>query len=214
MNAVSFNDRMGAQAFTEHARAASGSKQAQPPLEKGGELAAVGGKERSLGGASKMATSSNADTWSRCTLEKRLLGATSKMAAPIHFIEEDVVIISDEQADQVEGPSGCDTSHVLGGHGERSCHRQLGRLAGEQSLPVKVRAPLEHRAEGRVKPGAVYPTSQELAGVVPLGQRNDSEDVQPSTSRGAGGGLYRVEEEFSTMMMMLTKRCCQCSGVM
>ncbi|KAJ1201222.1 hypothetical protein NDU88_005036 [Pleurodeles waltl] len=97
MNAVSVCDHMGAQAFTEHARAVSGSKHAQPPLEKGGELAAVGGKERTLGGASKMAASFYADTWSRGTLEKRQLGATSKMAAPIHINEEDVVVISDEE---------------------------------------------------------------------------------------------------------------------
>ncbi|KAJ1135942.1 hypothetical protein NDU88_002371 [Pleurodeles waltl] len=38
MNVVSVSDCMGAQAFTEHARSASGSKQAQPPLEKSGSL--------------------------------------------------------------------------------------------------------------------------------------------------------------------------------
>ncbi|KAJ1116219.1 hypothetical protein NDU88_004437 [Pleurodeles waltl] len=290
MNAMSVSDRMGAQAFTEHARSPSGSKQAKAPLEKGGEIARVCGKERTVGGASKMAASSDAYRWISCNLEERQLGANSKMAAPIHNIEEEVVVISDDeeevqvslkgvggrgtvgnggnfrqrvgrmvhwiprvvspmlhrvraweaenqavfrlgeqvqlvdrsgvvlrgtvcgettgdgslgsayvsldfrQADQIEGPSGCDTSHVLGGHGERSSHWQLGQLAGEQSLPVKVRAPLEHRAEGRVKPRAVYPTSQELAGDGPLGQRSDSDDVQPSTSRGAGGGLYHVEE--------------------
>ncbi|KAJ1211158.1 hypothetical protein NDU88_006519 [Pleurodeles waltl] len=118
MNAVSVSDRMGAQAFTEHARSDSGSKQAQPPLEKGGELAGACGKERPLGGVSKMATPSDAYRWSRCTLEERQLGATSKMAAPIHNIEEEVVVISD-----------------------------------------------------------------------------DEEEIQPSTSRGAGGGLTRVEEE-------------------
>ncbi|KAJ1152790.1 hypothetical protein NDU88_005565 [Pleurodeles waltl] len=121
------------------------------------------------------------------------------MAAPININEEEVVVISDEeeevQADQVAVPSGCDASHVLGEHGERPSHRQFGRLTGEQSLPVKVRAPLTHQAEGRVKPGAVYPTSRELAGVGPLGQRSGLEDVQSSTSQGAGGGLYPIEEE-------------------
>ncbi|KAJ1207938.1 hypothetical protein NDU88_003328 [Pleurodeles waltl] len=127
-----------------------------------------------------MATSSDAHRWSRGSLEERQLGATSKMAAPIHNIEEEVVVISDDEEEiQVEGPSGCDT-YVLGGHGERSSHQQFGRLAGEQSLPVKVRAPFEHRAEGRVKPGAVYPTSGEVAGVGPLGQQSESEDEQPS----------------------------------
>ncbi|KAJ1108575.1 hypothetical protein NDU88_005951 [Pleurodeles waltl] len=157
MNAVSVSDRMGAQAFTEHARLDSGSKQAQPPLEKGGELEGGSGKERSLGGASKMAASSDAHRWSRCSLEERQLGATSKMAVPIHNIEEEVVVISDDE-EEVQGT-------------------------------------FEHRAEGRVKLGAVYPTLRELAGVGPLGQRSDSEVVQPSTSRGTGGSLSRVEEE-------------------
>ncbi|KAJ1209857.1 hypothetical protein NDU88_005229 [Pleurodeles waltl] len=109
---------MNAVSVKEHGQAVSGSKQAQPPLEKGGELAVVGGKERALGGASKMAASSDADSWSRGTLEERQLGATSKMAVTININEEDVVVISDEE-----------------------------------------------------------------------------EEVQRSTSRGAGGGLYRAEEE-------------------
>ncbi|KAJ1179113.1 hypothetical protein NDU88_004349 [Pleurodeles waltl] len=84
------------------------------------------------------------------------------------------------------GPSGCDTSHVSGEHGLQAIHQRSGRIVGEQSLPVKVRAPSLHRLEGRVKPGAVYPTSGETFGV------NESE---PSTSRGAGGGLASMEEE-------------------
>ncbi|KAJ1149424.1 hypothetical protein NDU88_002234 [Pleurodeles waltl] len=164
MNAVSVGDRMGAQAVIAHVQAVCGSKQAQPPLEKGGELMAVGGKERPLGGTSKMAASSDADSGKGGMLEERTLGATSKMAAPININEEEVVIISDEEEEV-------------------------------QSLPVKVRAPLIHRAEGRVKPGAVYPTSRELAGVGLLSQRSGLEDVQPSTSQGAGGGLYPIEEE-------------------
>ncbi|KAJ1109655.1 hypothetical protein NDU88_007015 [Pleurodeles waltl] len=84
------------------------------------------------------------------------------------------------------GPSGCDTSHVSGEHGLQAIHQRSGRIVGEQSLPVKVRAPSLHRLEGRVKPGAVYPTSGETFG------DNESE---PSTSRGAGGGLASMEEE-------------------
>ncbi|KAJ1119884.1 hypothetical protein NDU88_008068 [Pleurodeles waltl] len=85
-----------------------------------------------------------------------------------------------------EGPSGCDTSHVSGEHGLQAIHRQSGRIVGEQSLPVKVRAPSVHRLEGRVKPGAVYPTSGETFG---------DDEAQPSTSLGAGAGLASMEEE-------------------
>ncbi|KAJ1164087.1 hypothetical protein NDU88_004533 [Pleurodeles waltl] len=132
-----------------------------------------------------MATSSDADSWSRGTLEERQLGVTSKMAVPIDIYEEDVVIISDEEEEAQVSQKG------VGGRGSVG----NGGHSRQRSLPVKFRAPLEHRAEGRVKPGAVYPISRELAGVGPLGQRSDLEDVQPSTSRGTGGGLYRVEEE-------------------
>ncbi|KAJ1090900.1 hypothetical protein NDU88_004028 [Pleurodeles waltl] len=171
MNAVSVSDRMGAQAFTEHARSASGSTQAKPPLEKGGEFAGVCGKERTLGGASKMAVSSDAYRWSRCTLEERKLGTTSKMAVPIHNIEEEVVVISDEEEEVQVSQKG------VGGR---------GTVGNGGNFRQRV---------GRVKPRAGYLTSLELAGVGPLGQRSDSEDVQPSTSRVTCGGLYCVEEE-------------------
>ncbi|KAJ1128025.1 hypothetical protein NDU88_006417 [Pleurodeles waltl] len=85
-----------------------------------------------------------------------------------------------------EGPSGCDTSHVSGEHGLQAIHQRSGRIVGEQSLPVKVRAPSLHRLEGRVKPGAVYPTSGETFG---------DDESQPSTSRGAGAVLASMEEE-------------------
>ncbi|KAJ1097747.1 hypothetical protein NDU88_002864 [Pleurodeles waltl] len=92
--------------------------------------------------------------------------------------------------------SGCDTPHVSGGHGERTVHRQFGQLAGVQSLPVKVGEPFRHRAEGRVKSGVVYPTLREAAGAGALGQDDDPLfEVRPSTSRGAGASLDRIEEE-------------------
>ncbi|KAJ1209143.1 hypothetical protein NDU88_004521 [Pleurodeles waltl] len=83
------------------------------------------------------------------------------------------------------GPSGCDTSHVSGDHGLQAIHQQSGRIVGEQSLPVKVRAPSLHRLEGSVKPGAVYPTSGETFG---------DDESQLSTSRGAGAGSASMEE--------------------
>ncbi|KAJ1108009.1 hypothetical protein NDU88_005393 [Pleurodeles waltl] len=84
------------------------------------------------------------------------------------------------------GPAGCDTSHAYSGHGVQVRHRRSGRIVGGQSLPVKVRAPSEHREEGRVRFGAVHPTSGECIGAA---------DVQPSTSQGAGAGWTYGDEE-------------------
>ncbi|KAJ1161360.1 hypothetical protein NDU88_001847 [Pleurodeles waltl] len=99
------------------------------------------------------------------------------------------------QSDNGEGSSGCDTSHASSGHGVQASHQQLVRLAGKQRLPVKVRAPSEHRPEGRVQPGAVYPTSRETSGVEPFGPQIDSENARPSTSQGAGVGWMCMEED-------------------
>ncbi|KAJ1177894.1 hypothetical protein NDU88_003146 [Pleurodeles waltl] len=84
------------------------------------------------------------------------------------------------------GTSGCDASHVLGEHGVQAIYRQSGRIVGDQSLPVKVRAPSEHRLEGRVRSGAVHPTSRDAAGSV---------TAQPSTSQSAGDDWAALDEE-------------------
>ncbi|KAJ1127560.1 hypothetical protein NDU88_005959 [Pleurodeles waltl] len=75
---------------------------------------------------------------------------------------------------------------AVGGHGVQVIYRQSGRIVGDQSLPVKVRAPSEHRHEGRVRSGPVHPTSREAAGPV---------EGQPSTSRSAGAGGAALDEE-------------------
>ncbi|KAJ1161085.1 hypothetical protein NDU88_001573 [Pleurodeles waltl] len=85
-----------------------------------------------------------------------------------------------------EGTSGCDTSHALGRHGVQAIYRPSGRRVGNQSLPVKVWAPSEHRLEGRVRSGAVHPTSGDTTG---------AEEAQPSTSQGAGAGWAYLDEE-------------------
>ncbi|KAJ1218980.1 hypothetical protein NDU88_006551 [Pleurodeles waltl] len=90
------------------------------------------------------------------------------------------------EPDRFEGATGCDTSHVLGGRGVRAIYRQSGRIVGDQRLPVRVRAPSEHRYEGRVRSGAVHPTSWE---------RDGPHEAQPSTSQGAGAGCVSLEEE-------------------
>ncbi|KAJ1189037.1 hypothetical protein NDU88_005789 [Pleurodeles waltl] len=85
-----------------------------------------------------------------------------------------------------EGPSGCDTAHASGGHGLQAIHWRSGLIVGDQSMPVKVRAPSVHRKEVRVKPGAVYLTSGETFGVA---------EAQPSTRQGACADLAFMEEE-------------------
>ncbi|KAJ1083452.1 hypothetical protein NDU88_003611 [Pleurodeles waltl] len=63
-------------------------------------------------------------------------------------------------------------------------------------MPVKVRAPSGHRLEGRVKSGAVYPTSREPVVPGSLGQGADSVfDEEPSTSRGASARFECLDEE-------------------
>ncbi|KAJ1114937.1 hypothetical protein NDU88_003167 [Pleurodeles waltl] len=86
--------------------------------------------------------------------------------------------------------AGCDAPRFPGGLSEVTVHREAGRPPGGQSLPVKVRAPLVHRKEGRVKSGAVYPTARES--VMPVlpghGAGSFSEEL-PSTSWGLGEGV-------------------------
>ncbi|KAJ1128224.1 hypothetical protein NDU88_006603 [Pleurodeles waltl] len=98
------------------------------------------------------------------------------------------------KADSGEGPSGCDTSHALSGHGVQASHQRSGRPVGEQRLSVKVRAASEHRPEGRVKPREVYSTSRGKAEVGPWGPLTDPDDAQPSTSQGTGAGWTSMEE--------------------
>ncbi|KAJ1214081.1 hypothetical protein NDU88_001708 [Pleurodeles waltl] len=85
-----------------------------------------------------------------------------------------------------EGTSGCDTSHVSGEHGVQAIYRQSGRIVGDKSLPVKVLAPSEHRPEGRVRSGAVHPTSRDA---------EVSVAAQPSTSQSAGDDWAGLDEE-------------------
>ncbi|KAJ1180504.1 hypothetical protein NDU88_005725 [Pleurodeles waltl] len=100
------------------------------------------------------------------------------------------------QAGLEEDNSGCDAPRFQGGLSEVTVHREVGRPSGGQSLPVKVRAPLRHRNEGRVKSGAVYPTERESVVSGSLGHGAGSVfDEQSSTSRGAGAKLDSPDEE-------------------
>ncbi|KAJ1205041.1 hypothetical protein NDU88_000476 [Pleurodeles waltl] len=96
-----------------------------------------------------------------------------------------------------EGNPGYDAHRFSGGLSEVMVHREAGRPAGGQSASVKVRAPLGHRREGRVKSGAVYPTARESVLSGSLGHGAGSVlDEQPSTSRGASARFESTEEEW------------------
>ncbi|KAJ1214775.1 hypothetical protein NDU88_002388 [Pleurodeles waltl] len=90
-----------------------------------------------------------------------------------------IVQIDVSQAIWSEGPSGCDTPPASGGQGVKAVYRPSGRMVGDRSTPVKVRAPSAHRPEGRARSGAVRLTSRDASRV---------RDAQPSTSQGAGDG--------------------------
>ncbi|KAJ1174317.1 hypothetical protein NDU88_006139 [Pleurodeles waltl] len=85
-----------------------------------------------------------------------------------------------------EGSSGCDTPPALGGQRVKAVYRPSGRMVGDRSLPVKVRAPSAHRPEERVRSGAVRLTSGDAARAC---------DAQPSTSQGAGDGWADWDDE-------------------
>ncbi|KAJ1209755.1 hypothetical protein NDU88_005128 [Pleurodeles waltl] len=97
-----------------------------------------------------------------------------------------------------EVSAGCDTLRFPGRPGGLAVHQDAGRHAGGQSLPVKARALLVHRKEGRVNSGAVYPTTREAGVRCSLGHSAGSilDDEQPSTSWGAGAGAgFDMQEE-------------------
>ncbi|KAJ1080621.1 hypothetical protein NDU88_000815 [Pleurodeles waltl] len=95
-----------------------------------------------------------------------------------------------------EVSAGCDAPRFPGRPGGLTVHQDAGRHAGGQSFPVKARAPLIHRKEGRVNSGAVYPKTREtvVRGSLGHGAGSVLGDEQPSTSWGAGASFKRLEE--------------------
>ncbi|KAJ1175900.1 hypothetical protein NDU88_001185 [Pleurodeles waltl] len=108
-------------------------------------------------------------------LSGRVLGETSGSSAG----DRAIVQLDVSQAIWSEGPSGCDMLPASGGQGVKAVYRPSGRMVGDRSTPVKVRAPSAHRPEGRARSGAVRLTSKDAFRVC---------DAQPSTSQGAGDG--------------------------
>ncbi|KAJ1100882.1 hypothetical protein NDU88_005957 [Pleurodeles waltl] len=112
-SAVSVAERQGAQAVSAHARVISGSKHARSPLETGVGRVAGHLKERTLGGAVKMAASSGSDWAIRGALEERSLGVADKMAAPIIVDNTEVVVISDDE-ESVQQGHGTEDQNLVG----------------------------------------------------------------------------------------------------
>ncbi|KAJ1144893.1 hypothetical protein NDU88_011187 [Pleurodeles waltl] len=102
-SALTVAERQGAQAVTAHARVVSGRKQARSPLETGVGRVVGHSKERTLGGAVKMAASSGSDWSIRGALEERSLGVANKMAAPIIVDNTEIVVISDDEESVQQG---------------------------------------------------------------------------------------------------------------
>ncbi|KAJ1134750.1 hypothetical protein NDU88_001197 [Pleurodeles waltl] len=75
-------------------------------------------------------------------------------------------------------------------------NQRFGQPAGVRRLPMRVDAPLGHRAEGRAKPGSVCLTSRDAA-VQGSGGKNAGPGTagRRSTSQDAGLHLEHVEEE-------------------
>ncbi|KAJ1175205.1 hypothetical protein NDU88_000496 [Pleurodeles waltl] len=110
----------------------------------------------------------------------------------VDLVDQEGVLVTALQ----EVSAGCDTPRFPGRPGSLAVHQDARRHAGGQSLPVKARALLVHRKEGRVNSGAVYPTTREAGVRCSLGHSagSISDDEQPSTSWGAGAGFDMQEE--------------------
>ncbi|KAJ1130524.1 hypothetical protein NDU88_008875 [Pleurodeles waltl] len=157
--------------------------QARSPVERGVEQDLKDAEERPLAGAFKMAAP-RVFSQSMSALGENREGKPVMDLAPGSQVSKEIVIISDEEEDLQEG-TGCGAVPDSRGR-VQAIYRLSGRMVGDQSVPVKVRAPSEHRPEGRVRSGAVHPTSGETTG---------ADNAQPSTSQGAGAGWAYLDEE-------------------
>ncbi|KAJ1151751.1 hypothetical protein NDU88_004531 [Pleurodeles waltl] len=175
--------------MTRNLRGRRAGKQAQLPRNNAIEREAAILEERSLGGVVKMAAPTEKGNSGAMLSVKRVL-AEGQKAEEGREREEDVIVISDEE------PEGQESFSFGGKPGSLAVHQDARRHAGGQSLPVKARALLVHRKEGRVNSGAVYPTTREAGVRCSLGHSAGSilDDEQPSTSWGAGA-VFDMQEE-------------------
>ncbi|KAJ1171658.1 hypothetical protein NDU88_003518 [Pleurodeles waltl] len=169
--AVRIPGRLGARAVFAHERSARKLQRALPPVETGGERKSSSLEERALGGAPKMAAPLVSDWSNDQALEEKQLGTADKMAAPVLIEEDEVVVISDEEEGELRCQEGVGDQlfGVFVGNGSeggvKAVYRPSGRMVGDRSTPVKVRAPSAHRPEGKARSGAVRLTSRDAARV-------------------------------------------------
>ncbi|KAJ1217727.1 hypothetical protein NDU88_005318 [Pleurodeles waltl] len=83
-------------------------KQALPPLESGGELLGNTLEEGTLGGAPNMAAPSDSCKHRARTLEERSLSGARKMVAPVSYVEDTVVMSSEDKVEEQGGQSSVD----------------------------------------------------------------------------------------------------------
>ncbi|KAJ1215918.1 hypothetical protein NDU88_003524 [Pleurodeles waltl] len=191
--------RSGARSSGAHALAVKcASKrsrlQAPSPLEDSGEQREQSLEERRLRGARKTAAPTDVEFVDssgvvlRCTICGEASGDGKAGMAQVRLVFW--------QPGHGASQTGCDSPHALGRHEEYMATQRLGRPAGGKHLLVRVGAPLGHRIEEKVKPGAVRLTSQDASGYGVGGQDIcPGTGVLPSTSRGAGLTLEQFEEE-------------------
>ncbi|KAJ1151918.1 hypothetical protein NDU88_004699 [Pleurodeles waltl] len=106
-SAVSVGSRMGEQGCGEHARSGRRTgrfkKQAQSPLESGGERMECILEKSTSGGVPKMAATSDSYRQRGSFSEERSLGGARKMASPMFNIDDTVAIISDDEVEEQWG---------------------------------------------------------------------------------------------------------------
>ncbi|KAJ1159839.1 hypothetical protein NDU88_000343 [Pleurodeles waltl] len=101
VGAVRTTGRKGARAVFAHARVIRRSQRAPSPVETGGEREGSSLEERALGGARKMAAPLVSDWSDDRALEERQLRTAGKMAAPVLTEEDEVLVISDTEEEEL-----------------------------------------------------------------------------------------------------------------
>ncbi|KAJ1145401.1 hypothetical protein NDU88_011688 [Pleurodeles waltl] len=200
------------------------SKQAQSPRESGAERPSAISDEGTLGGTFKMAVPSMMAFPVEGRLEVGLLNTTVKMAARRYFIEDDVIIISDEEMERqnshrvVRNEENLQSAGLPGEMVSKSvrrmpsldgsmCHEVRAGNLGSQSV-FKVGEQLEFIDKAGVVirgivcgetsgDGSIERFTRQRGSRLCLDHGADSVfDEQPSTSRGASARFECPDEEW------------------
>ncbi|KAJ1101297.1 hypothetical protein NDU88_006368 [Pleurodeles waltl] len=131
VGAVRTTSRKGARAVFAHARVIRRSQRAPSPVETGGEREGSSLEERALGGARKMAAPLVSDWSDDRALEERQLRTAGKMAAPVLTEEDEVLVISDTDEEEL----GCQEGVGVYSFGafDSSGRVLSGKVCGEYS---------------------------------------------------------------------------------